>query len=126
MVSETTFKMLRRPAKFIDAVLILWVAMVCVALVAAPTRALDGLQLFASGDEVDPLEGADAPEEDSIEFGSVPTRARTRQEDRHLSDAGGISFIRICSATIRPRSLTAADIAGALIGRNGCGAILRC
>lgn len=118
--------MLRCTARFTDAVLILWVALVCVALVAAPTRALDGFTLFASGDEIDPQEGDDATEEDSAEFGSVPARVRTRQDDRTLSGAHSVDFIRLSSWTMPSRSLTASGLAGALIGRNGCGAVLRC
>lgn len=123
----TAFEMLRLVTRLIDAVTIICVALVCVALVAAPTRALEAYSHCVTADEVDPLEEDGVPAEDPIdEAGSVPTRVRTRSDLRSYSAAIGADIIRISSSRCRPRTPTVAGTAGALIGRNGCGATLRC
>jgi hypothetical protein len=118
--------MFRRHAKLVDAIVALWVVMVCAALVAAPTRLGEGVPLFSSVDEVDPVEEDDVPSEDSLAFGSTSIRARTREELHSFRPVVCHGLIRISPSSGRASSPMPVDVSGTLIGRNGCDAILRC
>lgn len=118
--------MFQTATRLINATVALWVAMVCVALVASPLRLCDGGLLVSSADDVDPCDENDPVDEDQVEYGSITVRTRTRQDFRSQKSTIAFSLTGGCVSMPARQSSWAAVSAIPFPGRNGCGAILRC
>lgn len=118
--------MFRRTFKWPEKLLPLWVALICGALIVSPASAMPVRQLLSSED-FDPVEEDELPNEDPLEATSLPELMRSREELRVLLDADAADLWLVNASACRgPRSMTLAESACELLGKNGCGAILRC
>lgn len=119
--------MFRRAVNSIVALQPLCVALLCAILITTAVPVTHVFHVLLSAEVVEPLEGDEAPLEDPVDSGALPQRVRLREDLCCALNGKFAERVWISSSTFRgPRFLTLAGAAGEMIGRNGCGAVLRC
>ena len=102
--------------------------MICVALVVAPAPAAYLSQMSLASEQIDSQEEDEVPVEEQCEAEAILPRKRSRDDLVRLYDGmiAKLMMGKSSSACCGPRSPNLTGIAGELVNRNGCRAILRC